>query len=143
MQHIMRPQPIFARWSRRSTLLGASSLRTESVPPSLRHAPTSVWQRLMFWLLAPAPQDTAPPLNRLPLVRNEFMAAMADIATDEADELRMRIHEARSLRELWHARAELFRLVGLTYSQTEAEQRLLLINRHFPTRAPRSQFAAL
>ena len=77
------------------------------------------------------------------LVRNEFMAAMADIATDEADELRMRIHEARSLRELWHARAELFRLVGLTYSQTEAEQRLLLINRHFPTRAPRSQFAAL
>jgi len=33
--------------------------------------------------------------------------------------------------------------VGVARSQAEAEQRLLLLNRHFPTRAPRSQFAAL
>ena len=144
MNVIMRSQPIFfARWGRRSTLLGANSLRMDCSPPSLRHAPASAWQRLMSWLLAPAPQDAAPPLNRLPSVRNEFMAALADIPTDDADRLRVRIHEARSLRELWHARAEVFRLVGITYSQGEAEQRLLLINRHFPTRAPRSQFAAL
>lgn len=139
----MRSPLLFNRWSRRSTLLGSSGLRVECVPPSLRQAPASAWQRLMFWLLAPAPQDASPPLNRLPGVRTEFMAALADIATDEADRLRLRIHEAKSLRELWHARSELFSVVGVAHSQTEAEQRLLLLNRHFPTRAPRSQFAAL
>ena len=97
----------------------------------------------MFWLMAPAPHDAAPPLNRLALVRTEFMAAMGDICSDESDTLRLRLQEARSLRELWHARSELFRVVGLAHDQSEAEQRLESLNRHFPTRAPRSQFATL
>ena len=97
----------------------------------------------MFWLMAPAPQDSSPHRNRLPAVRTEFMAALADLTTAEADRLRLRIHEAQSLRELWHVRSDLFSVVGVARSQTEAEQRLLLLNRHFPTRAPRSQFAAL
>lgn len=139
----MRSPLNFNRWSRRSTLLGSSGLRVECVPPSLHQAPESAWQRLMFWLMAPAPQDTSQPLNRLPGVRTEFMAALADITTEEADRLRLRIHETRSLRELWHVRSELFSVVGVARSQGEAEQRLLLLNRHFPTRAPRSQFAAL
>lgn len=118
-------------------------MRVESVPPSLRCAPASGWQRVMFWLMAPTPQSAAPPLNRLPNVRTDFMAALADIGTDDAQRVRQRVHEARSLRELWHVRAELFSVVGLAHSQTEAEQRLILLNRHFPTRAPRSQFAPL
>jgi hypothetical protein len=97
----------------------------------------------MFWLVAPAPQEASPPLDRLPNVRNEFMAVLADIATPDADRLRVRIHHARSLRDLWHVRADVFRIVGLNHSQSEAEQRLLLLNEHFPTRAPRSQFAPL
>jgi hypothetical protein len=32
--------------------------------------------------------------------------------------------EARSLRELWHLRADTFRVVGISHSQTEAERRL-------------------
>lgn len=132
------------RWGRRSTLLAGSSLRMECGPPSLRHAPDgSAWQRLMFWLMAPAPQDTAPPLNRLPGVRKEFLATVADISNEEADRLRWRVGEARSLRELWHVRADLYRVVSLCHSQTEAEQRLALLSRHFPARAPRSQFGAL
>lgn len=131
------------RWGRRSTLLDSSALRVQCGPPSLRHKPGSLWQRLMFWLMAPAPHDAAPPLNRLPRVRTDFMASVADIGTEEADRLRLRIDEARSLRELWHVRAELYRVVAVTHSQTQAEQRLLLLNRHFPTRAPRSQFATL
>ena len=134
---------MFARWGRRSTLLDSSAFRVQCGPPSLRHAPGSLWQRLMFWLLAPAPRDAAPPLNRLPGVRTDFMASVADISTEEADHIRLRIHESRSLRELWHVRAELYRVVALTHSQAQAEQRLLLLNRHFPTRAPRSQFASL
>ena len=140
---MISPLPLFPRWGRRSTLSDASAFRVECTPPSLRQVPGSVWQRLLFWLMAPAPHEAAPPLNRLPVVRTEFLAAMADICSDEADTLRLRLQEARSLRELWHARADLFRVVGLAHDQTEAEQRLLLLNRHFPTRAPRSQFAAL
>ena len=134
---------MFPRGGRRSTLLDSSALRVQCGPPSLRHAPGSLWQRLMFWLMAPAPRDAAPPLNRLPGVRIDFMASVADISTEEADRIRLRIHEARSLRELWHVRAELYRVVAVTHSQAQAEQRLLLLNRHFPTRAPRSQFASL
>ena len=134
---------MFARWGRRSTLLDSSAFRVQCGPPSLRHAPGSLWQRLMFWLLAPAPRDAAPPLNRLPGVRTDFMASVADISSEEAEQVRLRIHESRSLRELGHVRAELYRVVALTHSQAQAEQRLLLLNRHFPTRAPRSQFASL
>lgn len=141
---IMKPLLHFPRWGRRSTLLPTtSSLRAECRPPSLCHAPDSAWQRFMFWLLAPAPQNAAPPLNRLPGVRTEFLAALADVDSDDAEQLRLRIRNARSLRDLWHTRAELFRLLGVNHSQLEAEQRLLLLNRHFPTRAPRSQFATL
>jgi hypothetical protein len=133
-----------SRWSRRSTLCDPSSLRVEVCPPSLRCAPDgNVWQRLMFWLMAPAPQDAAPPVNRLPGVRMEFLATLTDIESEDADTLRLRIRDARSLRELWHARAEVYRIVGVAYSQQQAEDRVDLLNRHFPTRAPRSQFAGL
>lgn len=98
---------------------------------------------MLFWLLAPSPMDVAPPSNRVPAIRVEFMRAVADIALDEADELRNRIALAHSLRELWHLRPEVFRVIGLGLNQREAETRLGLLNRHFPARAPRSQFGHL
>jgi hypothetical protein len=82
---------LFNRWARRSTLLDPSSFRVEVCPPSLRQAPASAWQRLWFWLMAPAPQDTSPPVNRLPGVRREFNEVLADIQSTEADQLRQRI----------------------------------------------------
>ncbi len=141
---MLRSLPQLSRWHRRSTLCDPSSLRVEVCPPSLRCAPEgNAWQRLLFWLLAPAPQSSSPPLNRLPGVRIEFLATLADIDSSEADTLRRRINDTRSLRELWHARAEVYRVVGVAHSQFHAEQRVALLNRHFPTRAPRSQFATL
>ena len=133
-----------ARWSRRSTLCDPSRLRAEACPPSLRFAPAGgAWQRAMSWLLAPAPHAAATAPNRLPEVRREFLATLADIEGPDADMLRCRIHDARTLRELWHARAEIYRVVGVAFSQCLAEERLGPLNRHFPTRAPRSQFATL
>jgi len=142
---MLRSLSKLSRWHRRSTTLcDPSSLRVEVVPPSLRCAPDdNTWQRMMFWLLAPAPHDTAPPLNRLPGVRTEFLATLTDIEGAEVDALRRRIHDTRSLRELWHVRAEVYRAVGVAHTQAEAEERLTTLNRHFPTRAPRSQFATL
>jgi hypothetical protein len=109
----------------------------------LRCAPASAWERLLFWLMAPAPQDAAPPLSRLPAVRKEFLNTLTDVSGEEVEALRLRIGLCHSLRELWHARAEVFRLVGVAHSQAEADHRLARLNRHFPTRAPRSQFAPL
>ena len=135
------------RWIRSApatTLLGgASSLRAEVRPPSLRHAPDSLLQRIWCWLAAPAPQDLAPPVNRLPAVREEFEAALFDVAPEAVRDLLNRIKLARSLRELWHLRADVYRHVAVCHSQAEAEARLARLNRHFPTRAPRSGFAPL
>ena len=127
------------RWNRRSTLAEPSSLRMEVCPPSLRQAPDSGWQRMMFWLMAPSPLEAAPPSCRLPAVRMEFMATLADIDCEDADTLRSRIRGTHSLRELWHLRAEIYRVVGVAHRQSEAETRVGLLNCHFATRAPRSQ----
>jgi hypothetical protein len=128
----------------------ATMPRTECMPPSLVYfAPVSggtlgrCWHRLMFWLLAPAPQVQAPPPNRLGQVKREFGASLADLDGVAAEQLRWRVQQAHSLRELWHLRSDVYNTVALAHSQGEAEARLLLINQHFPTRAPRSQFAPL
>jgi hypothetical protein len=140
----MRSLRLIPRWNVRSTLsMPSSSLRAEVRPPSLRHAPASPWQRLVFWLMAPAPLDTAPPLSLLPRVRGDFISALADVGSAEGLALADRISLSRSLRELWHLRADVYRVVSLQHSQFEADQRLAGLNRHFPTRAPRSGFAPL
>ena len=140
---MMRSLSLLPRRSRRSTLDAQSSLRIEVCPPSLRQAPAGTWQRAIFWLLAPAPHDASPAPNRLHAVRGDFGDALADIDGAGARSLRQRIADARSLRELWHLRAEAYRVIGLCHSQSVAEDRLARLNRHFPTRAPRSQFGPL
>jgi hypothetical protein len=135
---------VSSRFGRRtSTLPTLSSSCLAVSPPSLRLAPESWWQRAMLWLMVPAPGKLAQPLNRIPAVRADFIATMADIGSEDADALRWRISQARSLRELWHLRADVFRVIGIAHSQSEAEQRVALLRRHFPARAPRSQFAPL
>jgi hypothetical protein len=57
---------------------------------------------------------------------------MADLDSAQANGLRQRVNTARSLRELWHLRTELYGLVARDISQGQAEQRLALVNRHFP-----------
>ncbi len=81
--------------------------------------------------------------QRLGTVRNEFLAALQDIRTQEVALLRHRIGIAHSLRELWHLRPQVFKLVALRFSQAEAQCRLDRLNCHFPTRSPRSGFAPL
>ena len=131
------------RGPRRSTLLASGATTLGTSPPSLRHESATAWQRLMCWLLAPSPQHAAHPINRVPGVRLEFAQALADVAGDDANALRGRIELARSLRELWHLRTDVFRVVGVCHSQCVAQERLARLNRHFPARAPRSQFGGL
>jgi hypothetical protein len=125
------------------TLSTVRMSRIEVRPPSLRHEPSSAWRRLAFWLFAPAPRDAAPRLNRLPAVQDEFLSSIADVRNDDRARLALRVGHARSLRELWHMRIDVYNLVATHHSEFEAAQRLSHLNRHFPTRAPRSGFAPL
>ena len=134
---LMRPLHLLPLWRPRSTLSTPSAFRVEVRPPSLRHAPSSLGQRLLFWLLAPAPQEAAPPINRLPGVKSDFLTCLDDVHSPSSDTLRDAISASRSLRELWHLRAEVYNVVGRAHSEFEAERRLQRLNRHFPTRAPR------
>ena len=128
---------------RTPTTGGLGDARFEVRPPSLRQPPLSRWRRALFWLLAPTQPDAAPPPSGLSRVRTDFQACVADLAAVDSGPLWDRIARAQTLRELWHMRAEVYRVVALSHSQLEAERRLEHLNRHFPTRAPRSGFAPL
>jgi hypothetical protein len=117
--------------------------REEVCPPSLRQAPRSAWNRLWFRLLAPGQAQSSPPPDRLPPVRRDFLDTLGDIALPAAGALADRIGQAHSLRDLWHLRADVYGVVARFHSQHEAELRLARLNRHFPTRAPRSGFVPL
>jgi hypothetical protein len=125
--------------------------RIEVCPPALlRRAGLAApgWRGgLKAWLgagwAAGAPIRVRPATVGLREVRDEFVQELGDIRTQEAGLLLERIRIARSLRELWHLRPEVFGLVALCHSQAEAQARLDRLNRHFPTRSPRSGFGAL
>jgi hypothetical protein len=126
------------------TAFGTSSLlRGEVKPPALRCAPDGGWQRLKFWMLAPAPMEAAPPLSELPAVRAGFRACLAGLDDKDTQELSRRIDKARSLRELWYLRAPLFGHLARHLSQAEAQARLETLNPHFGGRAARSALAQI
>jgi hypothetical protein len=130
-------------------------MRIESCPPSpFDDSPGPIdrmLDRLFDWLgdrfdrplgRDRAAGDGAPPGRATPLaiVRHEFVDALDDIPTSTADQLDVRIRAARSLRELWHLRADVFNAVSCYSSQSEARNRLSRLNRHFPVRTPKSGF---
>jgi hypothetical protein len=122
----------------------------ESCPPSALPARPGWATRLMDWLAqggyaAGARRAHGDALGRagatsLSAVRHEFVESLGDIATRQAADLADRIVQARSLRELWHLRTDVFSLVACHADQAEARSRLARLNRHFPARAPRSGF---
>jgi hypothetical protein len=130
-----------------------TQVRLESCPPApFGHSSGLIdrlLDRLIDWLGSrhasrreTASNDATPPAGVTPVneVRLEFAAAVADIPTRAADQLFVRIEAARSLRELWHLRADVFNAVSCHCNQAEARARLSRLNRHFPARAPRSGF---
>jgi hypothetical protein len=121
----------------------SASFRTEVCPPSMLPEGDSMWMRFSRWLRAPAPLGSRGRRDPLAMVREEFVISLRDIRTGEGCMLTLRIQDARSLRDLWHLRPAMFSLIAVHHSQYEADQRLAQLNRHFPTRAPRSGFAPL
>lgn len=101
-------------------------------PPAVWGQAEPVWKALWSWLRAGEGPDERR-VSALDHARHDFAAALADLEDDNACDLRRRGQSARSLRELWHLRADLYSMVARHRSQPEADRRLQLVNRHFPT----------
>lgn len=88
--------------------------------------------------------DAAHPAETvLAATQREFADALAGVPNWQTAAMCERIRRANSMRELWHLRVDVFSLVALHLSQSEADARLAWLNRRFPTRGPRSGFAEL
>ncbi|HSI61013.1 MAG TPA: hypothetical protein VLA16_25875 [Ideonella sp.] len=105
--------------------------RIEVRPPAVWGQAESVWVSLWDWLRQ-SDGASERPLRILDEARSDFCAALKDLDGAPASDLLRRGEHARSLRELWHLRAELYSLVARHLNQAEADRRVGLLNRHFP-----------
>jgi hypothetical protein len=121
------------------------STRIEVRPPALIGEAEPMARRALRWLGQGGPLGGRrnDPATQLRAIREEFGATLDDVTTQQAGFLQHRVRHARSMRELWHLRPEIFNVIAVYHSQSEAHARLARLNRHFPTRAPRSGFAPL
>ena len=115
-----------------------TTLRMNVCPPDICPGSDSLWSKALRWLVGGDMQ--AVPALRTPLerARSEFVAAMTGLTELDPNDLLRRAQHARSLRELWHLRSELYTLIARRVSQPEADARLARVNQHFPTRAQRT-----
>jgi hypothetical protein len=109
--------------------------RIEVCPPEIWPSSRGWRANMRRWLKQS--RSLPAPANRLAAVKQEFRAAAADVPAALLDGLDDRIERARSMREFWHLRSPLYSAVALGLNQSEADRRLMRLNRHFPTRAPR------
>ena len=115
-----------------------TTLRMNVCPPDICPARETLWHALLRWLVG-GNVEAAPAL-RTPLekARSEFVSAMNGLIDSGDNDLLRRAQHARSLRELWHLRSELYTMIARRVSQTEADARLARVNQYFPTRTQRA-----
>nr|WP_315193520.1 hypothetical protein [uncultured Aquabacterium sp.] len=108
--------------------------RFASSPPLWRAWASRAWRWL--WDLEESPRALAPATG-LRAIKNEFNAALWDLQSLRANQVRDQIETARSLRELWHLRADVFKVISTHRGQIEAQLRLDSLDSHFPVRPSR------
>ncbi len=113
---------------------GRQPLRTEVCPPATWGQAEPVWRQLLGWLRRPGETPAPAGQTRLELARQAFEVALRPLQGMDARDLGMRCEHARSLRELWHLRAELYGLLARQQGQAAADRQLAEVNRHFPSR---------
>jgi hypothetical protein len=115
-----------------------TTLRMNVCPPDVCPQSETLWSATLRWLVGGNVE--AVPALRTPLekARSEFVAALEGMLAVDHNGLLKRAQHARSLRELWHLRSELYTLIARRSSQVEADTRLARVNQHFPTRAQRT-----
>lgn len=135
----MNPSRLWRRWwPGRAARASELPARTTVIPPSPWGQAEPVWRSLWSWL-RDAEAAAQRPHQTLERARVAFAAALDDLHAEDALDLRRRGRSARSLRELWHLRAELYGVVARHRSQAEADRRMGRVNQHFPCSARPSQ----
>lgn len=117
----------------------SSSFRKEVKPPSLFARTEPQWRRWLatawHWLWDDQDLEEHPRvLQGLSHVRTEFLSVVWDLQSYAATNTRESINQARSLRELWHLRGDVFSVIAVHRGQAEAYRRLESLNQHFPVR---------
>ncbi|HSI49017.1 MAG TPA: hypothetical protein VLA61_12165 [Ideonella sp.] len=130
----MSPTRLLQRLLRRRPSATVPPSRIEIRPPALWGQAEPVWQSVWSWMRQSPVTGGARP-SVLDKARQDFCAALGDLHGEATHDLSRRASHARSLRELWHLRAELYSLIAFHLNQTEADRRLAQVNRHFPARA--------
>lgn len=102
-------------------------------PPSTWGQAAPVWRTL--WQRLRGAAETPDAAALLSAARADFLTALGSLQSPSAVDLALRANHARSLRELWHLRADLYNLIACSHSQGEAERRLVDVNRHFQAQA--------
>jgi hypothetical protein len=129
-----------AATSNEGTPSGLGHRRTQVAPPSLFSRSRPLWKTwgVAFWCWLWDMEDTprtAAPVTGLRKVKGEFNSAMWDLQSMRANQVRSNVEQARSLRELWHLRADVFRVIAVHRGQIEAQLRLDALDSHFPVRS--------
>ncbi len=118
---------------------GLGQRRAGVAPPTLFFRSRPAWKNWLsnFWHWLWEMDDTQyyTPLTGLAKVKSEFCLAMWDLQSARANQVREMVDRARSLRELWHLRSDVFRVIAIHRGQIEAQQRLDGLDSHFPVRS--------
>jgi len=115
-----------------------TTLRMNVCPPDVCPRRESLWSAALRRLVGGNVEVVPALRSPLERARSEFVAAMGGLSDCDPQDLLRRAQHARSLRELWHLRSELYTLIARRISQPEADARLARVNQHFPTRAQRT-----
>jgi hypothetical protein len=119
---------------------GLGLRRAEVAPPSMFARSRPLWRAwatgfwCWLWDMDDAPRTPAP-ITGLRKIKSEFNSAMWDLQSMRANHIRSMVEQARSLRELWHLRADVFRVISVHRGQIEAQLRLDALDSHFPVRS--------
>lgn len=125
-----------------SELTGTAARRAQVTPPSQFAIAQPLWKRWVsgfwnwLWDNDESPRQLAP-VTGLRAIKTEFVASLWDLQSLRANQVRDQIETARSLRELWHLRADVFKVISTHRGQIEAQLRLDALDSHFPVRASR------
>jgi hypothetical protein len=115
-----------------------STLRMNVCPPDICVARDPLWLTAVRWLAGLDGEAATTRRTPLERARIEFTEALDGLLDLDTDDLLRRAQHARSLRELWHLRSELYTTIARRINQPEADTRLARVNLHFPTRTSRT-----
>lgn len=123
--------------------LSPGPARAVVTPPSrfAAQAPSPLRWVSQAWRWLWDQEEPAPklaPIGEIRKIRAEFHAALMDMQSAKAYQVRYQIEASRSLRELWHLRADVFEIVAENRGEGEAKARVAALNHHFPEGPARS-----